>query len=257
MSLLFLITTSATSQTFRAMFLNPNVYRTYTNFEAIRLSDHQNNIYNDKLIVDVEGGYMDYKIISEDENGYIIIKVLPQVVYENISTASGNLYRIRRAVNGESIVDNGYNYYLAVKQGEFRPLAKTLLTTKIVGVPLIHPFKLRPKNNDVDWDIQPEFSISYSFGIRIKVGKRFSPNYVTLIPYGFGIGSTKYFVNANDEKKDGVSITYCQSGIMYSFGKVNVGAFVGFDAMISKRNDWIYQGNSWYSFGIGYKFKND
>ncbi|PSK92091.1 hypothetical protein [Taibaiella chishuiensis] len=259
-SVLFLSGGLASGQSFRAAVLNPNVYRTEVNFDAVRLSDQHGNIYNEEVTVDVEGRFMDYKIISEDENGYIIIRVLPRVIYETINTPHGLKNRIRRAARGEEIncrTDDGYYYNLAVKKENFPPLGKTLLSTKIVGVPLVHPFKLRAALGDQDWELQPEFSVSYSFGIRLRRGGKFTPKYLTLIPYGFGLGNAKYFRAKDDPKEDGVAITYYQAGLLYTWNKVNFGAFIGFDAMISKRNDWFYQGNSWYSFGLGYKFNND
>jgi hypothetical protein len=44
---------------------------------------------------------------------------------------------------------------------------------------------------------------------------------------------------------------------MRTWKKINFGAFISIDAMIDKKNNWFYQGQPWYSFGIGYKFKED
>src|SRR5687767_10810135 len=113
---------SAKTQSFKAIVLNPNVYRTRVNIEATRIYDVNGNKYNDKVLIDVEGGYMDYKIISEDENRYIIFRVLPRVIYEAFNTAQGIQYRIRRALASEyplASANNGYNFYCAVKADEF------------------------------------------------------------------------------------------------------------------------------------------
>ncbi|MGB8194232.1 MAG: hypothetical protein WCF67_20035 [Chitinophagaceae bacterium] len=258
--LVVLLPFAARSQTLKAVLLNPNVYRTQINIEATRISDINGIKYNDKVLIDVEGGFMDYKIISEDENGYIVFRVLPKVIYESYNTAQGTRYRIRRALSTDPALtsaNNGYNFYCAVKSDDFPPLAKTLLSTKIVGVPLVHPFKLRPKRNTEDWDIQGEFTLSYSFGIRLRSGGPLKQNFWTIILYGFGLSEDKYFKNPGDDKKDAIAITYYQGGLMHTWQKVNIGAFVSFDAMIGNKKDWFYQGRSWFSFGIGYNFKQD
>jgi hypothetical protein len=203
------------AQSLRASALNPNVYRTRVNLEGFRVLDKSLKKYNDKVVIDVEGDqFIDYKIVSEDEGGYTIIRVLPRVKIRQDRDIDGNMiYRVTRVHkdSGQTKTqpDNGYLYYYAIKSAEFPPLGKTLLSEKIVGVPLIHPFKLRPTVKNIGWDLKPEFTVSYSFGIRLKSrDKPFSKNYWTIIPYGFGVTQDKYFQNIGDEKEDAVAVTY-------------------------------------------------
>jgi hypothetical protein len=131
-----------------------------------------------------------------------------------------------------------------------------------VGTPLIYPFKLRLQDRGDGATIHTEFTVGYTFGIRLKLGKRpYKSNFFTIIPYGFGLGSTKYFYANSDstysEKTDAVSVTYYTGGVMWTVNKINFGLFAGRDAMIDEQNNWAYQGSWWFSFGLGFKFKND
>jgi len=249
------------SQSLRASALNPNVYRTRVNLEAVRIMGKDLQKYDEKVLIDVENKFLDYKIISEDESGYVIIRVLPKVKLVESIDADGNKILVLKRESGKqtkSQADNAYRYYYAIKEDDIPPMGKTLLSEKIVGVPLVHPFKLRAKKGNEGWDIQQEFTVSYSFGIRLKSKKNpFSSSYWTIIPFGFGLGEDKYFKNSGDEKEDAISITYYQGGILRSWRSIHFGAFISFDAMIDKHNDWFYQGRPWYSFGIGYKFEKD
>lgn len=75
------------------------------------------------------------------------------------------------------------------------------------------------------------------------------------------LGAAKYFKENEDgtysDTKDAFAITCWQGSILFTLQKVNVGFFTGFDAMIDDKNDWFYQGKLWYSFGLGFKLKND
>ena len=95
--------------------------------------------------------------------------------------------------------------------------------------------------------------------MKFKLGHNpFRKNTVTFVFYGAGVGKAKYFTEKDEkltEKEDGMAITYYQAGVLFTVEKVNFGGFVGFDAMLDKRNDWYYQSKPWFSVGLGYKFK--
>lgn len=265
---LFLISTISVAQSFRAVFLNPNVYRTRIDLTANRLIDDEwKTVYNDTYVIKVSDlGYLDYKVIKEDENGYTIIKILPKVKLTTETLPGSkkmiNVVRHTEEKQLKSDNDNAYNYYFSIKKDGFKPLSKTLLSNKIVGIPLVHPFKLRPKKGIEGWNLEGEFTLSYNFGYRVKLGtNHFNQNFISFVPYGLGVGSSKYFIENSDgtlsEKKDAYAITYYQGGILLTLQKINFGVFVGVDGMIDKRNNWFYQGKPWFSFGLGYKFKED
>ncbi len=281
--------------TCRAVLFNPNVYRSRVDITGLLVGkENANYVYKDTVVVKIDTNTkrFDYKIINEDLDGYVIIQILPSVkfiennkvkyVVEKSYTETINIdgsksyqevktikkvdyktYDIVFTTNGEVIPPDGFasDYYIAVKKDNFKPQSKILLSTKIVGIPLVHPFKFRTKTADVGDELSASFSVSYNFGIRLKLSKRdaFRQNFITFIPYGFGFGADKYFrhnldgTTTSNDKKDAVSMTYYQGGILLTLRKVNFGVFAGFDKMFGDKSDWVYQENMWFSFGIGYK----
>lgn len=254
-------------QSFKAVFLNPNVYRTQVDLKVIRVTDTKLlTVYNDTIIIKASSTRpLDYKIVNDDENGYTIIRVLPKVTLLEEDSPKGTINVVRfidsdQLIKKESL--NAYNYYFAIKNDAFKPLTRTLLSTKIVGIPLVQPFKLRQDKGPEGWNLGGEFTVSYNFGLRLRLGSNpFSQNFISFVPYGFGIGAAKYFTKKSDgslsDKEDAFAVTYYQGGILLTLQKINFGIFTGFDAMIDKKKDWFYQSEPWFSFGLGYKFKND
>ncbi|UII32150.1 hypothetical protein LVD17_28095 [Fulvivirga ulvae] len=251
-------------QSLKAILFNPNVYRTRVDLTAIRLMDvDQNKIYNDTVVINADKRKLDYKVISQDENGYLIIRILPKAKILIPKDSSKAITVVRYdSTQLKNDSTNAYNYYFAIKKDQIKPLGKTLLHSDIVGTPLVQPFRLRPAKKTEGWTLGGEFTLSYNFGLRIKLGKNpLRQNFLSFIPYGFGVGTAQYFKENPDgtlsEKEDAFAVTYYQGGVLITLGKVNIGAFTGFDAMIDKKRDWFYQGEPWISFGLGYKFKSD
>lgn len=265
--IIFLVCTCksfAQKPTWKAIFLNPNVYRTMVDLEVIRISDKfgQPLDKTDTFKIKARKGLgLDYKLISEDENGYVVIRVLPKTILRHPNDTTNTIEFTNDSLDINDSL-NAYNYMFVVKEDDFLPLSKTLLTTKIVGTPLVHPFKLRPSASNSGAKITTDFTVGYSFGLRLKMGKNpLKKNYFSVIPFGFGIGEAQYLYKKDDgtlsEEKDAAAITYYSLGIMFTLNKINVGLFNGYDAMLDKQNNWIYQGKPWFSFGFGYKFSED
>ncbi|UOQ64877.1 hypothetical protein [Hymenobacter volaticus] len=280
-SLLCSVVFESNSQTFRAMAFNPNVYRTRVDMDVLRVSSLDFHIiYADTFKIKVRRGnasksnYLDYKIEKMDENGYTIIRILPNVqlstelldVSNGKEVAARYINTIRHSKEDFTKEDerNGYNYYFAIKSDAFKPMSKTLLGNKLVAVPIIHPLKLRPRisNPDREPQVNTEFTVTYSLGYRRKFGHNpFRQDFFTFVIYGAGLGASKYLTEGNDgnltEEKDGVAVTYYQAGGFLTLDKVNFGLFMGLDAMLYGRNNWLYQSKPWFSFGLGYKIKED
>ena len=266
---IFLFATNINGQSLKASALNPNVYRTKVDLTVTRIIDKDfKTVYEDEYIIKVdELGHIDYKIVKEDDNGYVIIRILPKTtmsteISKKDKTKTVKVIRHTKDKLLKSDKNNAYNYYFAIKKDKFKPMAKTLLSEKIVGIPLVQPLKLRPSKGSEGWNLGGEFTVNYNFGLRLKLDKNpFSQNFISLVPYGFGVGSAKYFSENSDgtltDKKDSYAITYYQAGIVLTLQKVNLGIFTGFDAMIDKQNNWFYQGEQWFSIGLGYKFKTE
>lgn len=291
--------TATSSSTFkegpnaRAVFLNPNVYKSRVSLKGLIVGkEGTNRTYKDTVIINIaeNSKRFDYKIVNEDLNGFAIIQVLPRVkfvketktknkfsetftesidggkkVYTKdkvvVSTESYNIYNVVFAEDTDVLNDDtdASKYYFAIKKDDFKPQSKIVLSTKFVGIPLIHPFKFRSKTAGLGDELFSSVTVSYNFGFRFKLGAKdgFKQNFVSIVPYGFGFGADKYLKENTDgtvtEKKDAVAFTYYQGGVLFTVQKVNFGLFAGFDKMIGNKKDWVYQDRVWLSLGIGYK----
>lgn len=264
-----LISQASYGQTFKAMFLNPNVYRTRVDLRVIRITNLKlDTVYNDTFQIRLAGrGYMDYKIIKEDEFDNTIIRILPKarLQVERVHDTSNIFIDAIRYTNDvvlKSDSDNAYNYYFAIRKEDYKPLAKTLLASKIVGVPLIVPTKIRPQRKKEGWNLDGQIFVTYNFGLRKKLGRNpFTDNFITFIPYGIGVGAAQYFRENSTGKfvaqENTFAITYYQAGCLFTINRINMGALIGLDAMIDRQNDWYYQSQPWLSVGFGYKLSND
>ncbi len=257
--LLLLVSTQSYSQIgpyLRAIFFNPNVYYTKVDLKLTRFADDEGNLQptSDEVTLKPTSSLtIRYKIVGTDGD-YTIIKLLPRIRINADNTVTVD--------DPTSQTENAANYTYHIKTKDFVINQKAILSEKIVGTPLVFPYKLRLQDKGDGATITTDFTVGYTFGLRLKVGRvPYKQNFFTIIPYGFGLGSTKYFYQNSDttysEKKDGVAITYYTGGLLYTINKVNVGIFAGRDAMLDKQNNWAYQGKWWFSFGLGYKFKTD
>ncbi|WP_223654105.1 hypothetical protein [Hymenobacter psoromatis] len=256
---LLLVSNLAYSQTIpylRAIFLNPNVYYTKVDLKLTQFSDDDGKLLDvpkEVVLKPTSGLTIRYKIAGIDGD-YTIIELLPIVKINSDNTIT--------AEDPSNEDDNAANYVYYIKSKDFGLNQKIILSEKIVGTPLIFPYKLRLQDKGDGASITTDFTVGYTFGLRLKTSSiPYKQNFFTIIPYGFGLGSTKYFYQKSDgtysDKKDGVAITYYTGGLLWTINKVNVGLFAGRDAMIDKQNNWAYQGKWWLSFGLGYKFKTD
>ncbi len=253
------ISTSAFSQVgsyLRAVFLNPNVYKTKVDLKLTKFAETDGDLVTpvEVTLKPASGLSIRYKIVGTDGD-YTIIRLLPRMKLNNDNTIT-----VSSTVPSSPEDATQYVYYIKTK--DFSINQKTLLSEKIVGTPLIYPFKLRLQDKGDGATITTDFTVGYTFGLRLKTSKLpYKQNFFTIIPYGFGLCSTKYFYQKSDgtysDKKDGVAITYYTGGLLWTINKINIGLFAGRDAMIDKQNNWAYQGKWWYSFGLGYKFKTD
>jgi hypothetical protein len=195
---------------------------------------------------------LDYKILSEDDNGNVIIKILPCVKFNG-----GNIEYDDDCSAG----DNPSDYYFAIPKSALQPLSKVLLSNKIVGNALVMPVKFRPSKQETGFSMTGEFTAGYAFGFRRKISKGpYGQTFINLIPVTLGISAGKYFVRSPDAtystKTDSWAISY-SVGLMMTISRVNVGGFYGWDYMVGDQKDWFYQGAGWYSIGLGYKLKSD
>lgn len=240
----------------RAITFNNNVFNTKTDLQLTQFADKDGKLLpvtKNVVLKPKVGKTIRYKIIGTDED-YTIIKLLPKMKINSDGSVTVD--------DPTNATDNATNFLYHIKTKDFGLYQKNLLSEKIIGTPLIFPFKLRLQDRGDGATITTDFTLGYTFGLRLKTSKfPFKQNFFTIIPYGFGVGATKYFYEKSDgtysDKKDAVAITYYTGGLMYTVNRVNIGLFAGRDAMIDKQNNWAYQSDWWLSFGLGFKFKND
>lgn len=245
----------------RAITLNANVYKTTIELKVTKFSELDGTaVANETLTIKPETGKsIRYKIIATDGD-FTIIRILPRVQQKTTKAADGT-FLIEKVDNTPSSNDaSKYLYHFKTK--DLIPLQKVILSEKIVGTPLIFPFKYRSQDRGEGETISTEFTLGYTFGLRLKLSKKpYKQTFLTIIPYGFGLSNAKYFYKKEDgtysAKTDAAAVTYWTSGLMFTSNKVNYGVFVGVDGMIDNMDDWAYQGQTWVSFGLGFKFKAD
>lgn len=122
--------------------------------------------------------------MDEDLNGYVIIKILSNAVFlDKVITKDEHQekYQLKS-------FNNAKNYLYAVKKEDFGASGRVLLSSKIIGTTILHPFKLRPSKGIKGTTFNNDISISYNFGFRVRMSNNiFSKNYLSIIIYGVGI----------------------------------------------------------------------
>lgn len=206
-------TVSSFSQTgsyLRAIIFNSNVYKTKVDLKLTQFSNIDGKLITTKeftLIPKAEQSIR-YKIVGTDGN-YTIIRLLP-----NLKINSDNSITVGKPTNAE---DDASKFTYFVETKNFGVNQKIMLSEKIVGTPLLFPYKLRLQDKGEGAIISTEFTVGYTFGLRLKTSKiPYKQNFFTVIPYGFGLCATKYYYQKADgtlsDKKDAVAITYYTGG---------------------------------------------
>lgn len=119
------------------------------------------------------------------------------------------------------------------------------------------PFKLRPKLDTTEFQMTTDVTVGGFVGPKFRISRR-NPVFLT-IPATLGLT----FININDNttsKEASGSPSGIVPGVSWSVGvvteinKFNIGIVTGQDYASSVGDDWIYQGEFWLSFAIGYSF---
>jgi hypothetical protein len=139
---------------------------------------------------------------------------------------------------------------------KFNKIKNYRITTGLLTV----PFKLRPKQKDVNFKMTTDVTIGPYLGVTKRLSKR--KNYFATVPVTLGLT----FVNINSSVTsvlqpnndiDVVPGFSWSTGMIFTFDKFSLGYVMGQDFASGIGNDWIYQGKIWHSFAIGYSFLNE
>jgi hypothetical protein len=176
-----------------------------------------------------------------------------------IDSPSINIDLIER-INGTVKYRNGIR--LAIKRTSFDLLNKTKFYSRkkvkfSTGI-LTVPFKLRPKKDSTEFTLSTDVTIGAYAGLTFRLSKT-QPFYLT-IPFTVGLS----FININDnntnntqpqETTSGIvpGITW-STGVIFQLSDFNIGFVLGQDFASGVGDKWMYNGEAWFSFAIGYNF---
>jgi len=116
------------------------------------------------------------------------------------------------------------------------------------------PFKIRTNPFNFTNDI----GIGPVVGVKFRLSRYSSKNFFNVL-LGFGLSSvnldslsTNGNVTTNSPITNPAALTLSLGGV-FEFSNVQVGAFIGKDYINrNEKIDWIYQGKTWLSIGLGY-----
>lgn len=132
-------------------------------------------------------------------------------------------------------------------------------STKIASGFMTIPFKLRPKQDSVNFTMTTDITLGAYLGVKKRISRR--SNYFVVLPATLGLSyinvANNETSNVNTEGSSGIVPGWTwSSGLVFDFDGFNVGVVFGQDFASGVGEDWLYNGNLWYSFSIGYSFFN-
>ncbi len=122
------------------------------------------------------------------------------------------------------------------------------------------PFKLRPAQDSVNFDITTDVTLGAYVGVRKRISKK--RNNFVIVPVTLGLSYINVGNNqtstVNTEGSTGVVPGWSWStGLVLDLNSFNVGFVLGQDYASGVGDHWLYNKKIWYSFAIGYSFFNN
>lgn len=203
---------------------------------------------------------------TDDEKGYVIRFWLWKVDKEILANATSktklNSKEERALINNNNRLK--FNYNVSPENTKFFLISKANLAifckilkptvTPLYGAAVL-PFKARFQN---DFAFTKDLTISNMGGIKWNL-----PNNKIGLGLVFGIGISS--VNVDSLTTSGaVKETQSRSaitlpvGVIVQYERLQFGAFLGWDWIDGpNKKDWTYQGETWFSLGIGFNIFNE
>jgi len=188
------------------------------------------------------------KSIGQDDHlsNYPVNKELFQIKSDTTIAINGKTFAMKKS--DFDLINKTTFYSVSFKKWRNYNFSSGIMTV---------PFKLRPKIDTTNFNLTTDITLGAYFGLtkRISSHKR---NYIT-IPVTLGLS----YININDNNTSNVikdnSITVVpgitwSSGIVFQIEDFNIGLVFGQDYASSVGDKWLYNGEIWYSFAIGYNF---
>ena len=130
-------------------------------------------------------------------------------------------------------------------------------TTKIRSGFMTVPFKFRPKEDTVNFNLTTDVTLGAYLGVRRRIARSGS-NFV-IIPATLGlsyinVGNNQTSKVNTDDNTSVVPGLSWSSGIVFEINGFNLGYVFGQDYASGVGDNWLYNGKMWHSFSIGYSF---
>ncbi|MDB5090879.1 MAG: hypothetical protein JWR09_4873, partial [Mucilaginibacter sp.] len=209
------------------------------------------------------GSFIRYSIVKDGDTQYIYILNGVAFTSKMVEYTYSGLRKYQNIEYSKTVpLSNPADFEFKITKApkDLLPEQQYLASEYITGVPMIIPYKFRfnvPSTQDIA-SINP--SISYTFGVRFKLGNNpYKNNYFRFIPFGIGLGTDTY-LNRDSVFKSGykgetaLSLSYCAGGTFEFNDKFNLGVFIGADRMFGNKQNFFYQGKPWLGIGFGIKF---
>lgn len=208
---------------------------------------------DDDVVYIIDGGLV-YRTLGE-EDGLLYLKVLSGVKNTN------------KTIEIDYITDDATisNQLFKVAKADLKQYNK-IWQQGLSWSTLLLPIKFRPETELNGTQFNRTFSSDVSvgpfFGYKFKAGK-FYDQFVkigafagpTLIQFPSEVTPNNGQTNQNNITNDNLIGFSYGWGIVYQFNALQIGLINGKDYLGGEKSkEWQYDGNSWWSFAIGYKF---
>ncbi len=130
-------------------------------------------------------------------------------------------------------------------------------STRIASGFMTIPFKLRPKQDSINFNMTTDITLGAYLGFKKRITR--AGNNFIVIPLTLGLS----YINVNNNQTSNVKFENnasivpgwtWSSGIVFDLNGFNVGLVLGQDYASGIGDDWLYNKKLWYSFSIGYSF---
>lgn len=173
---------------------------------------------------------------------------------------------LKRPVHVDIVGRNGLR--LAIPKDDFEKLnlqgklqdvysLKWRHSTKLASGFMTVPFKLRPAQDSVNFNMTTDITLGAYIGVKKRISKQ--GNNFIVIPATLGLSyinvGNSETSNVNTENNSSVVPGWTWStGLVFDLNGFNIGVVLGQDYASGVGQDWIYNKKMWYSFSIGYSF---
>ncbi|WP_298505079.1 hypothetical protein [uncultured Maribacter sp.] len=210
--------------------------------------------------------YTNYGVSSSDvATGFKVFRVKNKDLKDNLSDKR-NTTILKKSDNDVSYGDHDNVYLIpSTEFDEYETEGDIYKKYRLghldfdYGAQLSVPFKLRPKINDDNMRITPEFQLGGFMSLKTRIdrkrGRFLHLPLITAGVSGLGVNSDNKIDESTTTGEGLVMGTTFTVGSAIELGDFQIGLMMGWDKAGGEvGKDWQYNGRPWYSFGIGFSF---